>query len=226
MVAIVGGTKTTDKIVLMEHILRKIDFLLIGGALSYTFLKAKGYQIGNSFHEAGQSFGDKYCEIRDIDELATSLLSKAKVCGVEVLLPLDHVCHTSCAPTDAPTITADANIPDGYMALDIGPRTIAAYRECISQCQSAVWNGPLGVVEIPTYATGSFAIAKALGDGTQERGLMSIIGGDSSGDAARLCGHTSRVSHVSSGGGASLDLLKGKTLPGIDSLDNKPMHNY
>jgi len=223
MVAIVGGAKVSEKILLMERILRKIDCLVIGGALAYTFLKAIGYKIGNSFHEAGQSFGDKYCEMKNIDDLATSLLSKAKVCGVEVLLPLDHVCHTSCDPTDAPIITTDANVPDGYMALDIGPQTIAMYQQCISQCQSAVWNGPLGVFEIPTFATGSFAIAKALGDGTQERGLMSIVGGGASADAARLCGHASRVSHVSSGGGASLDLLKGKVLPGIDSLDNKPI---
>jgi phosphoglycerate kinase len=223
IVAIVGGTKVSEKILLMERILRKIDCLIIGGALAYTFLKALGYQIGNSFHEASQSFGDKYCEMKNIDELATGLLSKAKVCGVEVLLPVDHVCHTSCDPTDAPIITTDANVPDGYMALDIGPQTIAMYQQCISQCQSAVWNGPLGVFEIPTFATGSFAIAKALGDGTQAGGLMSIVGGGASADAARLCGHASRVSHVSSGGGASLDLLKGKALPGIDSLDNKPI---
>ena len=95
------------------------------------------------------------------------------------------------------------------------------YKACIAQCQTAVWSGPMGVFEIPTFAAGSFSIAKALGDGTQERGILSIIGGGASADAAQRCGHASRVSHVSSGGGASLDLLEGKVLPGIDALDNK-----
>lgn len=219
--AIVGGAKVSDKILLLEHILEKIDYLVVGGAMAYTFLKAAGYNIGNSFHESGQSFGDKYGEKHNIDELAKSFFSKAKACNVKVLLPVDHVCHTSCDPTDAPLTTEDANVPNGYMALDIGPRTIGLHQQCISQCRTAVWSGPMGVFEIATYATGSFSIAKAMGDGTQERGLMSIIGGGASADAAQLCGHASRVSHVSSGGGASLDLLEGKILPGIDALDDK-----
>jgi len=221
MVAIVGGAKVSDKILLLEHILKQIDSLIIGGAMAYTFLKAAGYEIANSFHESGQSFGDKYGEKQNIDELAKSFLVKAKACNVEVLLPVDHVCHFSCEPTDTPIITKNANVPNGYMALDIGPRTIGLYQKCISQCRTAVWSGPMGVFEIPTYATGSFSIAKAMGDGTQERGLMSIIAGGASADAAQLCGHSSRVSHVSSGGGASLDLLEGKVLPGIHALDDK-----
>ena len=221
MVAIVGGAKVSDKILLLEHILKQIDSLIIGGAMSYTFLKAVGIKIGDSFHESGQSFGDKYGERKDIDIMARRFLLKAKACNVKILLPIDHVCHTSCEGTDTPLITKDANVPDGYMALDIGPQTIDMYKACIAQCQTAVWSGPMGVFEIPTFAAGSFSIAKAMGDGTQERGLLSIIGGGASADAAQRCGHASRVSHVSSGGGASLDLLEGKVLPGIDALDNK-----
>lgn len=106
------------------------------------------------------------------------------------------------------------------MALDIGPRTIELYKNCIAESKTAVWNGPMGVFEISTYATGSFSIAKAMGDGTQERGLLSIIGGGASASASEACGHAGRVSHVSSGGGASLDLLEGKVLPGINVLDD------
>lgn len=221
VVAIVGGAKVSDKILLLDHILQKIDCLIIGGGLAYTFLKAAGYQIGNSFHESGQSFGDKYGERQNIDELAREFFIKAKQSNVEVLLPRDHVCNTRCEATSRVLITETANIPSGYMALDIGPRTCELYQKRISQCKTAVWNGPMGVFEIASYATGSFSIAKAMGDGTQQRGLLSIIGGGASADAAEMCGHASRVSHVSSGGGASLDLLEGKVLPGIDALDDK-----
>lgn len=220
MLAIVGGAKVADKISLLEHILQRIDTLIIGGAMAYTFLKIAGYEIANSFHESGQSFIDKYGEKRNIDELAQNFLIKAKACNVQVLLPVDHVCHTSCEATDSPLITETADIPSGYIGLDIGPRTIELYRTCISQSRAVLWNGPMGVFELPTYATGSFSIAKEMGDGTQERGLLSIIGGGASADAARMCGHASRVCHVSSGGAASLDLLEGKVLPGIDVLDD------
>ena len=221
MAAIVGGAKVSDKINLLQNILDEIDHLVVGGAMAYTFLKAAGFRIGNSFHESGQSFGDMYGEKQNIDVLARDFLTKAKACNVEVLLPVDHICHTSCDPTDNPFITETADVPDDHMALDIGPRTIELYKQCIVRCRTAVWNGPMGVFEIPTYATGSFSIAKALGDGTRERGLLSIVGGGASADAARRCGHAGRVSHVSSGGGASLDLLEGKVLPGINVLDDK-----
>jgi len=220
MLAIVGGAKVADKISLLEHILQKIDTLIIGGALSFTFLKVAGYEIANSFHESGQSFIDKYGEKRNIDELAQNFLIRAKACNVQVLLPVDHVCHTVCEASDSPLITETAHIPNGYMGLDIGPRTIELYRKSISQSRAVVWNGPMGVFELPTYATGSFSIAKEMGDRTQEVGLISIIGGGSSTDAARMCGHASRVCHVSSGGAVSLDLLEGKVLPGIDALDD------
>lgn len=220
MLAIVGGAKLNDKISLLEHILGKIDTLLIGGAMAYTFLKVAGFEIANSFHESGQSFVDKYGEKRNIDELAQNFLTKAKESNVQVLLPVDHICHTSCEGTDSPLITETAHIPNGYMGLDIGPTTIKLYRKCISQSRTCFWSGPMGVFEIPTFATGSFSIAKGMGDGTQDRGLLSIIGGGASADAARMSGHASRVCHVSSCGAACLDLLKGKVLPGIDALDD------
>ena len=221
IVAIVGGVKVSEKIALIENILPQIDNVIIGGAIAFTFLKAQGFTIGNSFHQSGQSFTDTYGHKTNIDELAQRFLAKAKSSNVQVLLPVDHICHTKCEGTDDPSVTADANVPDGYMALDIGPKTAELYQECVDSCQTAVWSGPMGVFEIPTFSTGTFVISKAMGDGSQDRGLVSIIGGGASATAARLCGHDVRVSHISSGGGASLDLLlEGKNLPGISVLDD------
>ena len=137
---------------------------------------------------------------------------------------MDHICHTTYNPTDSPFITETADAPNSYTKLDIGPKTIELYHNCISQYRTAVWNGPLGVFGIPTYATGSFSIAKDMVDGTQERGLLSSTRGGASANAAELCGHASRVSHVSAGGGASLDLLEDKVLPDISALDDLEPH--
>lgn len=218
--AIVGGAKVSDKILLLENLMSKIDVLLIGGAMAYTFLKAQGYAIGKSFSQAGQSFTDKYGEQMDIVELATRLLKKAKDAGIEVMLPLDHVCHTECKKTDQPLTTDDPNVPDDYMALDIGPKTIDAYTKKIRTCKAALWNGPMGVFEIDTYSKGTFAIAEVMGDETEKSGMLSIIGGGDSASAAEKSGQAKRMSHVSTGGGASLELLEGKELPGIKVLDN------
>ena len=221
IVAIVGGVKVSEKISLIENILPQIDNIIIGGAMAFTFLKAQGFTIGNSFHQSGQSFTDTYGQRTNIDDLAQRFLAKAKSCNVQVLLPVDHICHTKCEGTDDPSVTDDANVPDGYMALDIGPRTTELYQNCIDSCQTAVWSGPMGVFEIPTFSTGTFVVAKAMGDGTQDRGLVSIIGGGASATAARVSGHDVRVCHISSGGGASLDLLlEGRNLPGISVLDD------
>jgi len=221
VVAIVGGAKVSDKVQLLEHMLGNIDKLIIGGAMAYTFLKAKGFNIGKSFCERGQSFVDRYSgESMDIVELASKLLEKATEMGIEICLPVDHVCHTACKATEAPLTTDDANVPDDYMALDIGPKTISLYQDVISTCNTAIWNGPMGVFEIPTYSAGTFAIAKAMGDGTAERGMMTIIGGGDSASAAEQSGQDVRMSHVSTGGGASLELLEGKILPGIAALDD------
>lgn len=222
MVAIVGGAKVSDKILLLEHMLTHIDKLIIGGAMAYTFLSAQGMSIGKSFHEAGQSFTDRYSgEQVNIDQLALNLLDKAKSKGIEVLLPVDHVCHTECAKTDQPVITDDANVPDNHMALDIGPKTIALFKENIIPCRAAIWNGPMGVFEIPTYCNGTYCIAQTLGDCTQQNGMLTIIGGGDSASAAEKCGQAKRLTHVSTGGGASLELLEGKVLPGIAHLTDK-----
>jgi phosphoglycerate kinase len=220
MVAIVGGAKVSDKIQLLENMLTRIDKLIIGGAMAYTFLKAQGHSIAKSFCEAGQSFTDQYGEKKDIVSLAQNLLQLAAQRNVEVYLPLDHVCHTECKPTDTPVTTDGVDVPEGYMALDIGPKTVAKYVEVVKASKTAIWNGPMGVFEMPTYANGTFSIAKAMGDGTEERGLLSIIGGGDSASAAEQSGHAVRMSHVSTGGGASLELLEGKVLPGIAVLDD------
>nr|P41762.1 RecName: Full=Phosphoglycerate kinase, glycosomal [Trypanosoma congolense]AAC37221.1 phosphoglycerate kinase [Trypanosoma congolense]CCC89266.1 putative phosphoglycerate kinase [Trypanosoma congolense IL3000] len=209
LVAIVGGSKVSDKIQLLDNMLQRIDYLLIGGAMAYTFLKAQGHRIGTSM-----------CEEDRLD-LARSLLKKAEDRKVQVLLPVDHVCHTEFKAVDTPVVTADADIPDGHMALDIGPKTIANYVETIGKCKSAIWNGPMGVFEMTPYSKGTFAVAKAMGDCTQKNGLMSIIGGGDSASAAEQSGEATRMSHVSTGGGASLELLEGKTLPGVAILDDK-----
>ena len=221
MVAIVGGAKVSDKIQLLENMLSRIDKLIIGGAMAYTFLKAKGFEIGKSFCEAGQSFTDKYGEKKDIVQLASGLLERARAQNVEVFLPVDHICHTECKATDSVVITDDANVPANYMALDIGPKTLKAYVEAMHDCKTCIWNGPMGVFEIPCYANGTFGIAKAMGDATEERGMLSIIGGGDSASAAEKSGQSVRMSHVSTGGGASLELLEGKVLPGIAVLDDK-----
>jgi len=220
MVAIVGGAKVSDKILLLENMLTHIDKLIIGGAMAYTFLSAQGISIGKSYHEAGQSFTDRYGEPRNIDDLALELLDMAKSKGIEVLLPVDHVCHTACAKTDEPLVTDDANVPDGYMALDIGPKTIALFKECIIPCRAAIWNGPMGVFELSTYCKGTYSIAETLGDCTQQNNMLTIIGGGDSASAAEKCKQASRLTHVSTGGGASLELLEGKILPGISALSD------
>ncbi|CAJ15976.1 phosphoglycerate kinase [Trypanosoma brucei brucei TREU927] len=209
LVAIVGGAKVSDKIQLLDNMLQRIDYLLIGGAMAYTFLKAQGYSIGKS-----------KCEESKL-EFARSLLKKAEDRKVQVILPIDHVCHTEFKAVDSPLITEDQNIPEGHMALDIGPKTIEKYVQTIGKCKSAIWNGPMGVFEMVPYSKGTFAIAKAMGRGTHEHGLMSIIGGGDSASAAELSGEAKRMSHVSTGGGASLELLEGKTLPGVAVLDEK-----
>lgn len=210
MVAIVGGAKVSDKILLLENMLTRIDKLIIGGAMAYTFLKAQGISIGSSFHEEGE-----------INDLARRLLQKAEELRVEVSLPVDHTCHTKFEGTNEPLVTEDANIPDGYMALDIGPKTIELYASIIQGCSTAIWNGPMGVFEIDTYSAGTFKIAETMADASEKTGLLSIIGGGDSASAAELSGHAVRMSHVSTGGGASLELLEGKALPGLAVLDDK-----
>lgn len=209
LVAIVGGAKVSDKIQLLDNMLGRINYLVIGGAMAYTFQKAQGHPIGISM-----------CEEDKLD-LAKSLLKKAQERNVEVFLPVDHVCNKEFKAVDSPLVTQGVDIPEGYMALDIGPKTIKIYEDVIAKCKSAIWNGPMGVFEMPCYSKGTFAVAKAMGNGTQKNGLMSIIGGGDSASAAELSGEAKNMSHVSTGGGASLELLEGKSLPGVNILTSK-----
>lgn len=219
VIAIVGGAKVSDKIQLLENMLPRINKLLIGGAMAYTFLKAQGKSIGSSRFE--DVVENKKTGVRlDLQQLAADLVSKATSMGVEVLLPIDHVCHERFEATDAPLVTDDASIPDGFMGLDIGPKTISSYRKAILDGATIIWNGPMGVFEMDAFSRGTFAVAKALGDATEKRGALSIIGGGDSASAAEKCGQASRISHVSTGGGASLELLEGKSLPGLAVLDD------
>ena len=207
--AIVGGAKVSDKILLLEQLMEKVNKLLIGGAMAYTFLKALGKEIGSS-----------YCQEGDIVEVACKLLEKAKERGIEVQLPIDHVCHTAFEESDKPLTTETQDIPDGYMALDIGPKTVKLYQDALENCGAAIWNGPMGVFEIKSYSNGTFSIASTLGDLTETKGMISIIGGGDSAAAAEVSGQAMRMSHVSTGGGASLELMEGKALPGIVALDD------
>eukprot|EP00743_Colponemidia_sp_Colp-15_P019621 GILK01025082.1.p1 GENE.GILK01025082.1~~GILK01025082.1.p1 ORF type:complete len:281 (-),score=48.78 GILK01025082.1:56-898(-) len=220
MAAIVGGSKVSDKIQLLENMLSRIDKLLIGGAMAYTFLKATGKDIGSSRIEDSIE-NKKTGEKTNVQQLARDLLEKAKSKNVEVFLPIDHICNKEFKETDEPLITEDENIPEGYMGLDIGPKTLQLYSEQIGKSKTAIWNGPMGVFEMKTYSKGTFGVAKAMGDATKKGELFSIIGGGDSASAAEECNEASRMSHVSTGGGASLELLEGKSLPGLEVLEDK-----
>ncbi|KAJ9455455.1 Phosphoglycerate kinase [Diplonema papillatum] len=217
MAAIVGGSKVSDKIKVLENLLARVDKLFIGGAMAYAFLKAKGFKIGKSFCEKGQSFRDKYGEEHDsILDLAQGLIDKCKAQNVELFLPVDHVTHTEIKDTDSPNVTSDENVPDDHLALDIGPKTRKLYVDAIKKCKTVIWNGPMGVFEIKAFAEGTFDIVKALG----ECDGLTIIGGGDSAAAAEKSGYADKIKHISTGGGASLELMEGKDLPGIAVLDD------
>lgn len=209
MLAIVGGAKVSDKIGLLDNLLTRIDRLILGGAIAYTFLKALGHDVGTSLIEPEEV------------ERAGLLLTTAEERKVDVYLPVDHVCHSSRRPTEIPLVTEGVDIPDGYMALDIGPKTIQQFIAVIEQVKTAVWNGPMGAYEVGCYSHGTFAIGSAMARCSAENGLLSIVGGGDSASVAEKCGEAARFSHVSAGGSASLELLEGKVLPGIAALDDK-----
>lgn len=200
-VAIVGGAKVSDKIGIISQLLTKADHLLIGGAMAYTFLRAQGLTTGTSPVE------------EDRIDLARQLLDEA---GDRIHLPSDHTCAAAFA-NDAPTEVARESIPDGQMGLDIGPETMAAYADVISGAQTIVWNGPMGVFEMSNFAKGTHAIAEAVVAAT-DSGAFSVVGGGDSVAAIVGAGMADRVSHVSTGGGAMLELLEGKELPGVKAL--------
>jgi len=203
--AILGGAKVSDKVNVISALLEKVDSLIIGGAMTYTFYKAKGLPIGNSL-----------CELDKI-ELAQSLLNKAKEKNVNLLLPIDHIIADKFA-ADALTETVDeSGIQDGWMALDIGPRSIELFSQEIKKSKTIVWNGPVGAFEMKPFAKGTNEIAKAVA----ESGALSIVGGGDSVSAVNKSGLADKITHISTGGGASLEFLEGKELPGVASLTDK-----
>ncbi|XP_078171080.1 phosphoglycerate kinase 3, cytosolic-like [Carex rostrata] len=204
--AIVGGSKVSSKIGVIESLLAKCDVLLLGGGMIFTFYKAQGLSVGSSLVE------------EDKLELATSLMAKAKEKGVSLLLPTDVVVADKFAPDAESKIVPASAIPDGWMGLDIGPDSIKTFNEALETTKTIIWNGPMGVFEFDKFAAGTEAVAKKLAE-LSGKGVTTIIGGGDSVAAVEKVGVASVMSHISTGGGASLELLEGKELPGVTALD-------
>lgn len=204
-VAILGGAKVSDKIGVIENLIEKVDTLIIGGGMAYTFFKAKGYNIGTSI-----------CEEDKLD-LAKSLLEKAEAKGVKLLLPIDNKVAKEFSDDSEYIEVASNEIPDEYMGMDIGTKTIENFKEVLKDVKTVVWNGPLGVFEFDKFAVGTNEVAKILGS----LDAITIIGGGDSAAAIEKMGLADKMTHISTGGGASLEFLEGKTLPGIACLENK-----
>ncbi|WP_415294064.1 phosphoglycerate kinase [Clostridium perfringens] len=203
-VAILGGAKVSDKINVINNLLEKVDNLIIGGGMAYTFLKAQGYTVGSSLVE------------EDKVEYAKEMLAKAEEKGVKLLLPVDHRVAKEFKDVEA-VVTEDQNIAEGFMGLDIGPKTEAIYAEAIKDAKTVIWNGPMGVFEFENFNKGTIAVAKAMA----EADATTIIGGGDSAAAVNILGFGDKMSHISTGGGASLEFLEGKVLPGIAALNDK-----
>ena len=206
-VAILGGAKVSDKIPVIQNLLTKVDALIIGGGMAYTFLKAKGEQVGKSLVEA------------DKVDLARKLMDEANSRKVKLLLPVDHVAAEK-PDVNALVKKVDVGqpIPDNLMGLDIGPVTMENFSEEISRARTIVWNGPMGVFEVPPFARGTFKVAEAV---AENAGATSIVGGGDSVSAVHAAGLADKMSHISTGGGASLEFLEGKKLPGVEALTEK-----
>ena len=205
-VAILGGAKVSDKIGVITNLLEKVDTLIIGGGMSYTFQKALGGSIGKSL-----------CEDDKID-LAREMLEKAKEKGVRILLPVDNICGQEFSNDTLRITVHSKQIPDGWEGMDIGPQTQALFAAEIANAATVVWNGPMGVFEFPNFAGGTRAIAQALAD---NHNCVSIIGGGDSAAAVEQMGYADKMTHISTGGGASLEFLEGKELPGVAALNDK-----
>lgn len=206
LAAIIGGSKVSSKITVIETLLEKVDKLLIGGGMIFTFYKARGLNVGKSLVE------DEFLD------LAKLLEAKAKEKGVQLLLPTDVVVADKFdKDAEAKTVSVE-NIPDGWMGLDIGPDSVKVFQDALTDCKSVIWNGPMGVFEFDKFAKGTEAIARTLADLTKT-GAITIIGGGDSVAAVEKVGVADQMSHISTGGGASLELLEGKVLPGIAALD-------
>jgi phosphoglycerate kinase len=206
-VAILGGAKVSDKIGVIKNLLSKVDVLIIGGGMAYTFLKAQGEAVGKSLVE------------EDKVALAKELLQQAKAQKLKFLLPADHVVAERVeANASTKVVNAGEPIPANMMALDIGPQTIELFSEEVSRARTIVWNGPMGVFELPPFAKGTFKIAQAV---AENAGAISIVGGGDSVAAVKAAGVADKITHISTGGGASLEFLEGKKLPGVEALSNK-----
>ena len=206
LVAVMGGAKVSDKIDLIRNFIGKADVILIGGAMSYTLLKAQGIPIGKSL-----------CEEDKLD-LAKKILAEAKAKGTRLLLPLDHVVAPEFKDGVPATITDDINIPDGQMGMDIGPETVAAYLSEIKKAKTLIWNGPMGVFEMNAFAVGTLTVAEEMAEAA-DRGAFVLVGGGDSVAAVNKAGVADRITHISTGGGASLEFLSGIELPGVKALE-------
>ena len=204
-VAILGGSKVSSKISVIENLLEKVDTLIIGGGMAYTFAKALGGSVGKSLLE------EDYCEY------ALNMLKKAEERGVKLLLPLDNVVADDFSNDANTQVVASGEIPEGWEGLDIGPKTAALYAETVKTAKTVVWNGPMGCFEMPNFAAGTEAVAKALAD----TDAVTIIGGGDSAAAVNQLGYGDKMTHISTGGGASLEFLEGKELPGVAAANDK-----
>ncbi|MBR3952327.1 MAG: phosphoglycerate kinase [Oscillospiraceae bacterium] len=204
-VAVLGGAKVSDKIGVITNLLEKVDTLIVGGAMAYTFLKAEGHNVGISL-----------CE-EDKLELASELLAKAKEKGVSLLLPVDHIAADKFDENAEPVAVEGKDIPEGLMGMDIGPKSVELFKEAVKNAKTVIWNGPMGVFEFKNFAGGTFAVAEAIA----ETDCISIIGGGDSVAAVTKLGFADKMTHISTGGGASLEFLEGLELPGIAALNEK-----
>ena len=204
-VAILGGAKVSSKISVIENLLEKVDVLIIGGGMSYTFSKAQGGTVGKSLLE------EDYCEY------ALNMIKKAEEKGVKLLLPVDNVIADDFSNDANTKVVASGEIPDGWEGLDIGPKTAELFAETVKTAKTVVWNGPMGAFEMPKFAAGTEAVAKALAD-TE---AVTIIGGGDSAAAVNQLGYGDKMTHISTGGGASLEFLEGKELPGVAAANDK-----
>ena len=204
-VAVIGGAKVSDKIEVLMNLLKKVNALIIGGGMANTFLLAQGISMGSSLVET------------DKTELAREIMAEAKKVKVQLLLPVDLVVADAIAESAVAKVVLPGELEDKEMALDIGPETIEKYAKVLREAKTVVWNGPMGVFEIPAFAKGTYGVAQAIADSH----AISVIGGGDSVAAVKKAGLTKRMSHISTGGGASLEFLEGKILPGIDCLSTK-----
>lgn len=205
-VAVVGGSKVSSKIVILERLLDRVDALLIGGGMAFTFLKAQGAHVGNSLVE------DEHLGT------AKHILEAAKAKGVDIYLPVDVVAADRFAGDAATQIVSSTRIPDGWMGLDVGPETVSAYAKVVGNAKTLLWNGPLGVFELEAFANGTRALGEAIASATASGSLFSLVGGGDSVAAVEQFGLADRVSYVSTGGGAMLEYLEGRVLPGIQAV--------